>query len=333
MWGLTTSRPRQCLKIGAQTLAWGEAVRTWRGRYRYRCVLSPTPAGAIKLSPMDLNLTDMPAVESRLRSLAGPRRDLRFAGAVWLSDIPRPIVLLLSDLSVRATVLQLEQLPAQAEEQEALIRWRLGQEQLLPLAGAKIVWQGFPSHGAGDGRSHAILVVAIQEAILKQYESLCESVGLLPQEVGVTSFRLFNLWLKAAGGRKRLGRDLLWVSVSDGGLTCFVMQEGRLVFVRTKLLSAEGLQGEEDLGGDLVDNIVEECAVSLRACREHHPGLNVTEIVLASDSPFPTLEQALNSELGLSTERLDWEAVERLGWTHDGGSTSWATLPVVAGVM
>ena len=333
MWGLTTSRPRHCLKIGAQALVWGEAVRTWRGRYRYRCVLSPTPTGAIKLSPMDLNLTDMSAVESRLRSLAGPSRDLQFAGRAWLSDVPRPIVLLLPDLSVRATVLQLEQLPAQAEEQEALIRWRLGQEQLLPLAGAKIVWQGFPSQGAGDERSHAVLVVAIQEAILKQYEFLCESVGLLPQEVGVTSFRLFNLWLKAVGGRKRLSRDLLWVSVSDGGLTCFVMQEGRLVFVRTKLLSGESIQGEEDLDGDLVDNIVEECAVSLRACLEHHPGLNVTEIALASDSPFPTLEQALNKELGLSTKRLDWEAVEGLGWTHDGGSTSWATLPVVAGVM
>jgi len=321
------------LKIGAQTLAWGEAVRTWRGRYRYRCVLSPTPKGAIKLSPMDLNLTDMPAVESRLRSLAGPNRDLQFAGRAWLSDAPRSIVLLLSDLSVRATVLELEQLPAQAEEQEALIRWRLGQEQLLPLARAKIVWQGVPSHGAGDERSHAVLVVAIQEAILKQYESLCESVGLLPQEVGVTSFRLFNLWLKAAGGRKRLDRDLLWASVSDGGLTCFVMQEGRLVFARTKLLSAEGPQDEEDLGGELADNIVEECEASLRACRERHPGLNVTEIVLAGDSPLPTLEQALNKELGLSIERLDWEAVERLGWTHDGGSTSWATLPVVAGVM
>jgi len=333
MWGLTTSRPRQCLKIGAQALVWGEAVRTWRGRYRYRCVLSPTPTGAIKLSPMDLNLTDMSAVESRLRSLARPSRDLRFAGRLGLSDVPRPIVLLLSDLSVRATVLQLEQLPAQAEEQAALIRWRLGQEQLLPLAGAKIVWQGFPSYGAGVERSHTVLVVAIQEDILKQYESLCESVGLLPQEVGVTSFRLFNLWLKAAGGRKRLGRDLLWVSVSDGGLTCFVMHEGRLVFVRTKLLSVEGLQGEENPGGDLVDNIVEECAASFRACREHHPGLNGTEIILASDTQFPTLEQALNSELGLSTERLDWEAVGRLGWTHDGGSTSWATLSVLAGVM
>lgn len=333
MWGLAASRPRQCLKVGAQALVWGEATRTWRGRYRYRCVLSPTPTGAIKLSPLDLNLIDMPAVESRLRSLVGPTRDHRFAGRVWLPDAPRAIVLLLPDLSVRATVLQLEQLPALAEEQEALIRWRLGQEQLLPLAGVKVVWQGFPSHGAGDQHAHAVLVVAIQETILKQYESLCESVGLLPQEVGVTSFRLFNLWLKAAGGRKRLGRDFLWVSVSDGGVTCFVMQEGRLVFVRTKLLSAEGFQNEEDSSRAWAGKIVEECAVSLRACREHHPALNVTEIVLVSDSPFPTLAQALNSELGLSTERLEWEAVERLGWTHDGGSTSWATLPVVAGVM
>jgi hypothetical protein len=333
MWGVATSRPRHCLKIGAQTLAWGEAVRTWRGRYRYRCVFSPTPAGAIKLSPMDLNLTDMSSVEGCLRSLAGPRRDVRFAGHVWLSDVLRPIVLLLPDLSVRATVLQLEQFPAQAVEQEALIRWRIGQEQLLPLAGAKIVWQGFPSHGARGEPSQVVLAVVIQEDILNQYESLCESVGLFPQEIGVTSYRLFNLWLKASGGRKRLGRDLLWVSVSDGGLTCFVMQEGRLAFVRTKLLSAEGLQDEEGLGRDLAENIVEECAASLRACREHHPGLNVTEIIFAGDSPLPTIEQALNREFGLSTERLDWDDVERAGWTHDGGSTSWATLPVVAGVM
>jgi hypothetical protein len=333
MWGLIASRPRHCLKVGAQTLVWGEAVRTWRGRYRYRCVISPAPAEAIKLSPMDLNLTDMPAVESRLRSLAGPSRDTRFIGNTRLSDVPRPIVLLLPDLSVRATLLQLEQFPAQAEEQEALIRWRLGQEHLLPLTGAKIVWQTFPSHGAWDERSRVVLAVAIQEAILKQYEALCESVGLLPQQVGVTSFRLFNLWLKAAGGRKRLGRDLLWVSVSDGGLTCFVMLEGRLAFVRTKLLRPENKQGEGEVDEDLTDNIVEECAASLRACREHHPGLNVMELVLAGDRPFPTIEQALNKELGLSTERLDWEAVARTGWTHDGGSTSLAVLPVVAGVM
>ncbi len=332
MWGITASRPRHCLKIGPQALAWGEAIRTWRGRYHYRCALSPAPPEAIKLSPMDLNLTDMPAVESCLRSLAGPQRD-RGGARVWQSEAPCPIVLLLPDLSVRATVLQLEQFPVQAEEQEALIRWRLGQEQLLPLAGAKIVWQGFPSQGARSERSHVVLAVAIQEAILKQYESLCESVGLLPQEIGVTSFRLFNLWLKTAGSRKRLGRDLLWVSVSDGGLTCFVMQEGRLAFVRTKLLRVGDVQDDESLGNEMADNIVEECAASLRACRDHFPHLNVTDMVFAGDCPFPNIEQALNREFSLLTERLDWKSVEQAGWTHDGGSTSWATLPVVAGVM
>ena len=333
MWGITASRPRHCLKIGAKTLAWGEALRTWRGRYHYRCTLSPAPPKAIKLSPMDLNLTDMPAVESCLRSLVATRRESGVAGQVWQSEAPCPIVLLLPDLSVRATVLQLEQFPVHAEEQEALIRWRLGQEQLLPLAGAKVVWQGFPSHGAKDEHSHVVLAVAIQEAILRQYESLCESVGLLPQEIGVTSFRLFNLWLKTAGGRKRLGRDLLWVSVSDGGLTCFVMQEGRLAFVRTKLLRADDSQDGESLGPDMADNIVEECAASLRACRDHFPNLNVTDMVFAGDCSFPTIEQALNREFSLSAERLDWKSVEQAGWTHDGGSTSWATLPVVAGVM
>ena len=333
MWGLATNRPRHCLKIGAQALVWGEASRTWRGRYRYSAVLSPTPTGAIKLSPMDSNLIDVSALEDRLRSLAWPSRELRFAGRLWLSGIPRPIVLLLSDLSVRSTVLQLEHLPPRRDEQEALIRWRLGQEQLLPLAGFRIVWQELPSSGAQDTRAHGVLVVAIQEIILKQYESLCESVGLLPQEVGVASFRLFNLWLKGAGGRKRLDRDLLWVSVSDGGLTCFVMQEGRLVFVRTKLLSADGFQNEADSSRDWTDKIVEECAASLRACRERYPGLNVTEMVFAGDNSWPMLEQVLNSELGLSTERLDWETVQQLGWTHDGGGTSWAMLPVVAGVI
>jgi hypothetical protein len=333
MWGVIASRPRHCLKIGAKTLAWGEALRTWRGRYHYRCTLSPAPPEAIKLSPMDLNLTDMPAVESCLRSLVAPRRESGVAGQVWQSEAPCPIVLLLPDLSVRVTVLQLEEFPVHAEEQEALIRWRLGQEQLLPLAGAKIVWQGFPSHGARDERSHVVLAVAIQEAILRQYESLCESVSLLPQEIGVTSFRLFNLWLKTAGGRKRLGRDLLWVSVSDGGVTCFVMQEGRLAFVRTKLLRADDSQDGESLGHDMADNIVEECAASLRACRDHFPNLNVTDMVFAGDCSFPTIEQALNREFSLSTERLDWKSVEQAGWTHDGGSTSWATLPVVAGVM
>ncbi len=44
MWGLGDSRPTECLKIGGQALVWGETSRTWRGRHRYRCALSPLAA-------------------------------------------------------------------------------------------------------------------------------------------------------------------------------------------------------------------------------------------------------------------------------------------------
>ncbi len=333
MWDLFRSRPRHCLRIGAQALAWGEVRRTWRGRYRYRCVVSPTPAGVLKLSPMDMNVIDVAAVESRVRSLAGPGRHLRVAGHALLSDIPRPITLLLPDLSVRTTILHLDQFPAKAEEQEALIRWRLGQEQLVPLTGAKVVWQVFPSGRADGERTQTVLVVAIQEAILHQYESLCESVGLLPQEVGVTSFRLFDLWLKAVGGRRRLDRDVVWASVLDGGLTCFILHAGRLAFVRTKLLTSDGQPWIDDLHGAMIEKIVAECAASLSACREHHPALNAKDMVLVTDGPGSALKHALGLELGLGTEVLDWEHVEHLGWMHEGGSTSITALPVVAGVM
>ncbi len=332
MWGFAGSRPRLCVKIGAQALVWAEASRNWRGRRRYRCMLSPTPAGAVKLTPVELNLIDVAVVESRLRSFAGPPRDLRVGGHVMLADIPRPITLLLPDLSVRATVVHLGQFPDRGEEQEALLRWRLGQDQLFSLAGAKIFWQVFPPERPDHHGTYAVLVVAVQETVLNQYETVCESAGLVAQEIGVSSFRLFDLWLKTSKGR-RLDRDLLWVSVLDGGLTCLIIHGGRVVFVRTKYLGAEPVQLDEEAGVEVVDKIVAECVASLYACQEHHPHLAVKQVVCTSDHPISALDAAFGRELGVSTEQCDWEHVEQLGWMHDGGSTSLAAFPVLAGVI
>ena len=332
MWEFAASRPRLCVKIGSQALAWVEASRNWRGRRRYRCLLSPTPAGVVKLTPVELNLTDIAMVENRLRSFAGPHRDLRVGGRVVLADIPRPVTLLLPDLSVRATVVQLEQFPDRPEEQEALVRWRVGQEQLFSLAGAKVFWQVFPPERPDHHGTYAVLVVAIQEAVLNQYEAVCESAGLVTREIGVCSLRLFNLWLKASKGR-RLDRDLLWVSLLDGGLTCLIMHQGRVVFVRTKRLEVEPIQLDQEAGVEFADRIVRECAASLYACQEHHPKLAVKHVVYASDHSISALDKALSQALDASTEQCDWEHVEHLGWMHNGGSTSLAAFPVLAGVI
>ena len=325
-------RPTKCLKVGAQAIVWGESSRTWRGRHRYRCVLSPTPGGVVKLSSIDGNVIDRPAFEERLRSLVGPAKRWSLFGRTLLSDIPRPITLVLPDLAVRATVIQLEQVPARREEQEALIRWRLGQEQLLSLAGTKLVWQVFPPRQPHE-TVYTVLVIAIQETILTEYEAACETVGLLPQEVTVSSFRLIDLWLKAAGGARCLKRDLAWVTVADGGLTCLIIHEGRPVFVRTKLLAGEALQVEDMRNREWVNKIVRETGSSFITCQEHFPNLQLKQLVLVTDSEMPGLEDALGNELGVATDLLHWDRVENLGWSHEGGSKALAALPVVAGLI
>jgi hypothetical protein len=332
MWGLTSHRPVRCLRIGSSTLAWGESSRTWRGRHRYRCSLSPIPSGVVKVSPIERNVVDRGALEERLRSLAGRSRELRLFGHTLLPGLPRPVTLVLPDIAVRSTVLQLEQVPARRDEQEALIRWRLGQDQRLPLTGAKLRWQVFPPRHPKQG-VHMVLVISIQESILAEYETACEAAGLLPQEVTVASFRLFDLWLKAAGGTRCLNHDLAWVTVLDGSLTCLIIHDSRPVFVRTKFLAPDALSGEDMGTQEAIARIVRETELSILACREHVPDLHLARLVLMTESDLPGLEDQLGHELSVSTDQLHWDHVESVGWSHDGGSTSLVALPVVAGLM
>jgi len=332
MWMFSGNRPTHCLKIGGRTLTWGESSKTWRGRHRYRCVLSPLPSGVVKLSPIDANFVDRGALEERLRSLAGPPRRRRLHGRTLLSSLPQRVTLVLPDVVVRSTVLQLDQVPARREEQEALIRWRLGQEQRLSLTGTKLNWQVFPPRHPKEG-VYMVLVTAIQESILAEYEAACEAAGLAAQEVTVASFRLFDLWLKAAGGTRCLTRDLALVTVADGGLTCLIIHAARPVFVRTKFLPCDLEAGEEMEIKEHIARIVREIELSILACQEHVPDLHLDRLVLMAESDLPGLEDQLGHELGLSTDQLQWAHVEAVGWAHDGGSTSFALLPVVAGLM
>jgi hypothetical protein len=48
---------------------------------------------------------------------------------------------------------------------------------------------------------------------------------------------------------------------------------------------------------------------------------------------MPGLEDALGQDLGVSTDQLQWNHVETVGWTSLGGSSAMAALPVVAGLM
>ncbi len=331
MWEWASSRPQRCLKFGADSIAWAETERNWRGQRRHKCVMSPLSEGMIRPSPTEENIPDPSALANRIRVLTNPDPIHRAVGRAMLSDLPQRIAVLLPDTAVRTTVLHLEQLPIRCEEREALIRWRLGQEQLFPLSGAKVLSQVFHDRSRGKGPAHTVLTVAVQESVLKQYEALCESVGLIAQEVGVTSLRIFDLWRRVSSGAHWRSRNCLWVNVSDRALTTMIYQQGRLLSYRCKRLVAEATA--ELRKTDMLNKTLEECCVSLEICQQQHPSVVVKEAVICVDGDIAAFQKLIETELRLSVEQLGWESVEALGRMATGSDRGMTSLAAMAGVL
>jgi hypothetical protein len=293
--------------------------------------VSTLPGGAIKLSSAEPNLSEASVIATRIRSLAGPSPALRLAGHTLLSDIPRPIVLLLPDASARTVVLHLDTLPSRADERDAVIRWRLGQEQLLPLSNATVVSQSFPVRDESGAHGQTVLAVAIQDSVLAQYELLCENVGLVPQEIGLTSLYLFELWVRRSAASNWEERDLLWMVLADGALTLMMFERGRLQFYRCKVLPGEIVQSAGSR--EAAARIVEECRVSLEACQQRHTAFAAQDAVLLADGEVAGLPEALTNELGLPVTSVGWGMFESFGRQVRGAQRSLSALSAMAGVV
>ena len=335
MWDWITSRPQYCLKIGAHDLAWAEVHRNWRGRPHYKCVVSTIPEGVMRLSPLEPNIALPHELESHIRAITASTT-ARTAARPSSAGVPRAATIILPDLAVRLAVLRLQELPWSSEERDALVRWRLGQEQLLSLNGAKVFSQVLSEPGeAGDGPC-TVLAVVVQEAVLAQYEGVCEAAGLIPQEVDVSSLRLYNLWaagILTAGG---LTADVLWVNATDGGVTAFIFHHGTLVFLRSKLQAGTGSSGVWTPGFEQagLDRIVQECADSIYACQQQTPDLAISQTILIADELiFPRLQQQLEKGLGVPVKGLDWESIRQYGGGAIVGPQTNAALPAIAGVV
>lgn len=330
MWDWIKHRPQRCLKFGADSIGWAERERNWCGRLHRRYVLSPLPAGVVNPSPTADNVPQPSTLASQVRALTGLEGKHRIKRGALLSELPRRIAVLLPDTAVRTTILYFDQVPIRRQEREALIRWRLGQEQIFPLNNARVVSQVFDNHGEGSERRYTVLAVAIQESVLRQYESLCESVGLIPSEVGITSLRLVDLWKQVSPGADWVGRDVLWMTLSDRSLTILVFQRGQIVFYRCKLLGVDASAGL--LTPDLLNRVLDECRASLEVCQQQHPSLDLHDAVICGDGEIASLQAELQEQLRLAAQPFGWKSIETLGWEARGSQQGMTSLAAIAGV-
>src|SRR2546427_4470878 len=120
--------PRYSLKLGPRQAAWAVRSTDGRGRPRVQSIGVDLPSGLLRPSPVELNISDVDALKSRLRALIGIPDGRQAPG--W------PIALVLPDLCVRTVLLNVDTMPSRSRERDALIRWRLEKEATFPAAGA-----------------------------------------------------------------------------------------------------------------------------------------------------------------------------------------------------
>jgi hypothetical protein len=273
-WG----RPRRALKLGPTHAAWVDLSKHWWGGARRHLRQIDLPPDLLRPSPVERNIGDPDALAAQLRALIGTDRR-----PAWS---PCPIVLVLPDLCVRASLMELATLPADQSERDALIRWRLDKEAFFPMAGARLVSQVIGPN--------TVLAVVIRDAVLLQYEQLCERLGLAPVEVDVSSFRLCNLFVSLIPPLDTAA----WLSLLDGGFSLVIFHHGRPAFIRTKIHSPGRPEG-----------VIQDLKSSFAFFTEKQAQAEVRRLILFSEEPQADLSRMANTELGLEVLHADWSRV------------------------
>jgi Tfp pilus assembly protein PilN len=289
--------PRYGLKLGPRQAVWAVRSTDWRGRSRVRSTVVDLPAGLLMPSPVEPNISDAHALQSRLRALIGVPEGRQAPG--W------PIALVLSDLCVRTVLLNVDTLPSRSSERDALVRWRLEKEATFPVAGARVVSQVIGPH--------TMLVVMVGEAVLRQYETVCDELGLVPVSATATSFLLPNVARASSPVEEPAG----WLSLLDEGFTFMIHQAGRPVFVRTKTQSPQ---------------ILDDLAASLAFYEEAHPGPPLRRLYVLSEEREPDALTAISKELDLDVVPVGPTLAQQAWRVPLDEATLPGALPAIAAV-
>jgi hypothetical protein len=321
-------RPSLGLSIGVDTLGLVEVRRGWRGSSLLRCAERALPAGLLRLSGSESNVTDVSALAKEFSALLD--------GQVHVTR-PVPISLSLPDLCARVALFEFDTLPKKSSELDALIRWRFQKDLNVPVADTRFTYQVFQPtslHALTDGPIR-VFAVAVRESVLEPYEQACELAGLIPVSVGLTGLRLFDLCRPAMEAALKTTEECFYLYVGEGSFAFLAILKDAPVFLRIKplripLLESSLSQGEGAGEGDTVrDELLatlqfyQECeAVSGKAPTRSRPLFLVN-----GESIVP----ALPDSLGVTVVPMGWEALH-IAWPPSV-VPSFAGLPAYAGVV
>lgn len=192
---LEEAPPEFVFEFSEAGIAWARTGKTAANGFE------PLDPGTISVSPVRDNILKPEAVESAIVNLAPAEGTKR-----------RPAAIILPDYCGRVAVLDFDSFPGQAEEQAALVRFRVKKSVPFDLDAASVSYAVQP----GGGKRKDVVVAVVALDILARYEAPLRVAGLHPGMVTISALAAMNLMNdNALDITAKLTGKFLSVMVSD----------------------------------------------------------------------------------------------------------------------
>ncbi len=174
--------------------------------------------GVLTPSPLADNIVRPEVVASAISRIAPPNGAKR-----------RPAAVILPDYAARVSLLDFDSFPATAEEQAALVRFRVKKTIPFEIDSAAVsYWAQPPSKGS---KKVDVVAVTVALEILARYEAVFRTANLHPGEITTSGLAALNLYREdgVAVIAKMSGNVLTVMAVADGRLKlfrCLTVEEG-----------------------------------------------------------------------------------------------------------
>jgi type IV pilus assembly protein PilM len=174
------------------------------------------------------NIVDREAV-ARAVAVALERATLR----------PRRVALVIPDVAARVSLVRFDRIPDRREDLDQLVRWQVRKAAPFPVDEASLSYA--PGIRTSDGGGEFIVVLARQD-VIREYESVCEELGLHAGLVDVVTLSVLNLFLASSAPNN----DWLAVHMRPDYVSLAIMRGEHMIFFRNRA------EGEEEALADVV---------------------------------------------------------------------------------
>ncbi len=206
-----------------------------------------------------------------------------------LGTRPRRVALVIPDTSVKVSLLRFEKVPPRREDFEQLVRWQLRKAAPFAVEGASVTWS--PAMELPGGGREFVVELAREEGV-REYEELCNQVGVYAGLVDIATFSLLGLRAGAPG------TDMDWLLVHmRPDYTSIAIVRGEAVIL---------YRNRPEAGQEALPDLVHQTAMYYQDRLE---GAGFKKVYLAGAGRSPGATEAasrgIQERLGLPVERLD----------------------------